>query len=57
MMQKLIDNICSLANGKAVGLDGISVDLFKIALNDDPPCDKDCSRSSLAFEGGGDCNS
>ena len=28
--------IRSLANGKAVGPDGVSVELFKIALNDDP---------------------
>ena len=35
-MQELIDAIRSLANGKAVGLDGIPVELFKIALNGDP---------------------
>ena len=35
-MQGLTDAICSLANGKAVGLDGVSVELFKITLNGDP---------------------
>ena len=35
-MQELADAIRSLANGKAVGPDGVSVELFKITLNDDP---------------------
>ena len=35
-MQELTDAICSLANGKAVGLDGVAVELFKITLNGDP---------------------
>ena len=35
-MQELTDAIHSLANGKAVGPDGVSVELFKIALNGDP---------------------
>ena len=35
-MQELIDAIRSFANGKAVGPDGIPVELFKIALNGDP---------------------
>ena len=35
-MQELTDAIRSLANGKAVGLDGVSVELFKITLNGDP---------------------
>ena len=35
-MQELTDAIRSLANGKAVGPDGVPVDLFKIALNGDP---------------------
>ena len=34
--QELADAICSLANGKAVGPDGVSVELFKITLNGDP---------------------
>ena len=36
MMQELTDAIRSLANGKAVGPDGVSVELFKITLNGDP---------------------
>ena len=35
-MQKLICAIYSLANGTAVGPDGVSVELFKITLNGDP---------------------
>ena len=35
-MQELTDPICLLANGKAVGVDGVSVELFKITLNGDP---------------------
>ena len=35
-MQALTYAIRSLANGKAVGPDGIPVELFKIALNGDP---------------------
>ena len=35
-MQELPDDIRSLANGKAVGLDGVSVELFEITLNGDP---------------------
>ena len=35
-MQELTDAIRSLANDKAVGPDGVSVELFKITLNDDP---------------------
>ena len=35
-MQELSDAIRSLANGKAVGPDGVSVELFKITLNGDP---------------------
>ena len=34
-IQKLADAIRSLANGKAVGPDGVSVELFKITLNGD----------------------
>ena len=36
MMQELTDAIRSLANGKAVGPGGISVEVFKITLNGDP---------------------
>ena len=35
-MQELTDAIRSLANGKAVGPDEVSVELFKITLKDDP---------------------
>ena len=35
-MQKMTDAIRSLANGKAVGPDAFSVELFKITLNSDP---------------------
>ena len=35
-MQQLTGAVLSLANGKAVGTDGISVELFKIALNGEP---------------------
>ena len=35
-MQELADAICALANGTAVGPDGVSVELFKVALNGDP---------------------
>ena len=34
-MQELTDAICSLANEKAVGPDGVSIELFKITLNGD----------------------
>ena len=36
MMQELTDAIRSLANGNAVGPEGVSVELFKITLNGDP---------------------
>ena len=35
-MQELTDAIRSLTNGKIVGPDGVSVELFKITLNGDP---------------------
>ena len=35
-MQELTDAIRSLANGKTLGPDGVSVELFKVQLNDDP---------------------
>ena len=35
-MQELTDAIRSLVNGKAVGPDGVSVELFEITLNGDP---------------------
>ena len=35
-MQELVGAIRSLASGKAVGPDGVSVELFKITINGDP---------------------
>ena len=35
-MQELTDAIRLFTNGKAVGPDGVSVELFKITLNSDP---------------------
>ena len=35
-MQELKDSIRSLANGKVVGPDGVSVEQFKMTLNGDP---------------------
>ena len=53
-MQVLTDVIRSLlSNGKSVGSDGVSAELFKTAHNGDPPCDGDCSISSLHFWRGG----
>ena len=36
MVQELTEATRSLANGKAVGSDGVTVELFKITLNGDP---------------------
>ena len=36
---------------------GVSVELFKITLNGDPPCAGDCSISSFVIVGGGRCRS
>ena len=49
-MQELTDAIRSLANGKAAGADVVSVKLFKITLNGDPPETSRYRRSYL--EGG-----
>ena len=35
-MQELTDGIRSLANGKAVGPDGVSIELFKVPFNGNP---------------------
>ena len=56
-MQELPDAIRSLANGMAVGSDGVSVELFKITLSSDPSCAGDCSISSFVFGGGAKCRS
>ena len=51
-MQELTDAIRSLANGKAVGPDGVSVELFKITLNGDPAMRRRLLISSFVFGGG-----
>ena len=53
-VQELTDAIHSLANGKAVGPDGVSVELFKISLDGDPALRRDYSISSFVFGGGGE---
>ena len=54
-MQELTDVIRSLANGKTVEPDGVSIELFKITLTVIPPCAGDCSILSFVFEGGTRC--
>ena len=55
-MQELTDAIRSLANGKAVGPVGFSVELFKMTLNGDTALRRrlldNCSISSFVFGGG-----
>ena len=51
-MQELTNAIRPLANGKAVGPDGVSVELFKITPIVIPHCDGDCSILSFVFGGG-----
>ena len=54
-MQELTDAIRLLANGKAVGSDGVSVELFKITLDGDPALRRrTCSIPSFVFGGGGE---
>ena len=48
-MKELIDAICSLANGKVVGPDEVSVELFKITSTVILPCDGDCLILSFLF--------
>ena len=48
-MQELTDAIRSLANGKAVGPDAVSVELFKITLNGDPAMRRRLLISSFVF--------
>ena len=48
-IQELPDAIHSLANGKAVGPDGVFVELFKIISTVIPPCDGD---DIVVLEGG-----
>ena len=56
-MHELTDSIRSLANGKAVEPDGVSVKLVKITLNGDPALRWNCSTSSFVFGGGARCHS
>ena len=56
-MQDLTGAIRSLANGKAVGPDEVSVELDKIPSTVIPPCAGDCSISSDVFGGGARCHS
>ena len=52
-MQDLTDAIRLLANRKAVGSDGVSVELFKITLNGDPPLRRRLLDIAIRFLGGG----
>ena len=56
-VQELTDAIRSLANGKAVGPDGVSVELLRSPSTVIPPCAGDCSISSFVFGGGARCRS
>ena len=56
-MQELTDAICSSANGKAVGLDGVSVELFKITLNGDPALRRRLLDIVIRIWRGGRCRS
>ena len=56
-MQELTNVIRSLVKGKVVGPDRVSVELFKITLDRDPPCAGDCSISSFVFGGRARCRS
>ena len=53
-MQELTDAIRLLANGKAVGLDGVSVELFKITLNGDPALRRRLLDIVVRIWGGGE---
>ena len=53
-MQELTDAIRSLANGKAVGPDGVSVELFKITLNGDPALRRRLLDIVVRIWGGGE---
>ena len=56
-MQELTDVIRSLANGKAVGPDGVSVELFKITLNGDPALRRRLLDIVVRIWGGARCRS
>ena len=53
-MQELANAIRSLANGKAVGPDGVSVELFKITLNGDPALRRRLQDIVVRIWGGGE---
>ena len=53
-MQELTDAIRSLANGKAVGPDGVSVKLFKISLKGDPALRRRLLDIVVRIWGGGE---
>ena len=53
-MQELTDAIRWLANGKAVGPDGVSVELFKITLNGDPALRRRLLDIIVRIWGGGE---
>ena len=53
-MQELTDDIRSLANGKAVGPDGVSVELFKITLDGDPALRRRLLDIVVRIGGGGE---
>ena len=56
-MQELTGAIHSLANGKAVGPDGVSVELFKINLNGDPTLRRSLHDIVVCIRRGGGCRS
>ena len=56
-MQELVDAIRLLANGKAVGPDGVSVKLFKIILNGDPALRRRLLDVVVRIWNGGRCRS
>ena len=53
-MQELTDAIRLFANGKAVGSDGVSVELFKITLNGDPALRRRLLDIVVRIWGGGE---
>ena len=56
-IKELTDAIRSLANGKAVGPDAVSVDLFKITLNGDPALRRRLLDIVIRIWGGARCRS
>ena len=56
-MQELTDAIRSSANGKAVGSDGVSVELFKMSVKGDPALRRRLLDIGVRIGGGGGCRS